>query len=135
MKLSRRAWMMSALAVSCGSGGGKPDQAHLKTAETDGEFHLPRRSELVFEDRSSGSLGLWIVRSDEGFTMPGEKLMVDPTTVRTELEKHVNISDIGELVDPMAERWSWENGKGRWRAAAVHGAGGYFLHLEQFAKM
>ena len=135
MKVSRRVWMVSALAVSCGGGGAKPDQAHLRTVEADGEFRLPRRSELVFENRSSGSLGLWIVRSEEGFAMPGEKLMVDPTTVRTEIEKHIKISDIGELVDPMAERWSWENGKGRWQAAAVHGTGGYFLHLEQFAKM
>lgn len=127
--------MISALAVSWGGGGKKPDQSHLKTLEAEGEFRLPKRSELVFEDRSSGSLGLWIVRSDEGFTMPGEKLMVDPTAVRTEMEKHVTIADIGELMDPMAERWAWENGKGRWRAASVHGTGGYFLHLEQFAKL
>lgn len=127
--------MMSVFAVSCGGGGGKPDQAQMKKLESEGEFHLPSRSELVAEARSSGGLGLWVVRSDEGFTMPGEKLMVDPTAVRTEMEKHVKISDIGELIDPMAEQWSWENGKGRWRAAAVHGTGGYFLQLEQFAKL
>ena len=126
--------MASALAVSCGGGKGKPDEAQLKTLQTDGGFLLPKRAELVFADTGFSALGLWIVRSDEGYTMPGEKLMVEPSAVRTELEKHITISDIGELIDPMAERWAWENEKGRWRAAAVHGTGGYFLHLERFAK-
>ncbi|MBL8218293.1 MAG: hypothetical protein JNL62_03655 [Bryobacterales bacterium] len=133
--MTRRLWMVSVLAVSCGNRGNAPDQAHLKTVAGDGEFQFPPRAVLVFEEKTSGSLGLWIVRSDEAYSMPGEKLMVEPTQVRTELEKHVKITDIGELMDPMGERWSWENEKGRWRASAIHGAGGYFLHLEQFAKM
>ena len=133
MRFTRRMWLAALLSISCGGGGAQPDQSMLKTIAADGEFKFPARSVLVFADSASGSLGLWIVRSDEGFTMPGEKLMVEPTNVRTELEKHIKISDIGELMDPMAERWAWENAKGRWRASAVRGAGGYFLHLEQFA--
>jgi len=135
MRMTRRLWMVSVLAVSCGNRGNAPDQSHLKTVMEDGGFQLSRRAVLVYEEKTSGSLGLWIVRGDERYTLPGEKLMVEPTQVRTELEKHVKITDIGELMDPMGESWSWENAKGRWRASAIRGAGGYFLHLEQFAKM
>ncbi|MBL8174534.1 MAG: hypothetical protein JNK48_07690 [Bryobacterales bacterium] len=134
MKIARRVWLASVLGVSCGGGPGEPEQSRLAAIAASGEFQFPRSAVLLFEDRNAGSLGLWVVRSDEGYTMPGEKLMVDPAAVRTELEKHVKIADIGELMDPMAERWSWENAAGRWRAASIRGAGGYFLHLEQFAK-
>lgn len=123
------------LSASCGKQGNVPDQSHLAGLAADGGFSLPRRAVLVFEDKTAETLGLWIVRSEERFTLPGEKLMVEPTEVRTEMEKYIKITDIGELVDPMGERWSWENSKGRWRAAAIRGAGGYFLHLEQFAKL
>jgi hypothetical protein len=134
MRWTRRFWLASALALSCRSSNWRPDQAHLPAIAADGGFRFPKRAVLVHEEVSE-SQKLWIVRADEPFRMPGEKVMADPSPVRTELEKYVKITDIGELVDPMAERWAWENAKGRWRAAALRGAGGYFLHLEQFAKM
>lgn len=134
MRITRRIWLASALAISCGRTGGRPDQAHLPGIAADGGCQFPKRAVLVHEETSE-SQKLWIIRADERFTLPGEKVMADPATVRTELEKNIKITDIGELVDPMAERWAWENAKGRWQAASVRGAGGYFLHLEQFAKM
>ena len=100
----------------------------------EGETEFPARAELLYEDTSVAVHGLWIVRADLGYTMPGEKLMVDPAMIRTEIEKHIPISDIGELMDPMGERWAWENAKGRWVASSIHGTGGYFLHMERFAK-
>jgi hypothetical protein len=119
------------LATSCNS---KPDPSHLAKVAKDAGVAFPSGAELLVEDSLAGGLGLWVIRGNERFTLPGEKLVANPTDVRTELERHISISSIGELTDPMADRWNWENTNGRWRASSVRGTGGYFLHLEQFAK-
>jgi hypothetical protein len=129
----RRKFLVLLITLAACSKGARPDQSHLSVISSDAGFRFPQSAKLVFEETAHDSMDLWIVESDEEYSLPGEKLNVLPAPIRNEIEKHIQSSMIGDLTDPMAARNAWENPHGRWRAGVIRGAGGYFLYLERFA--
>lgn len=135
--MCRRSFLLAIVtiaAIGC-TGKGTPDRGASPRIATVAGTQFPASSVLLGEEGSfSGSHAIWMIRADEAFNLPGERKPVLPGPVRLEMEKLIQVEQIGELADPMATEFTWENPGGRWRASTIRSDRGFFLQLERFTR-
>ncbi len=113
----------------------EPDQTKLPEIGSKAGIRLPASSQIVFEqDSKPDSSGLWIIRADDAFQLPGDKELSDSNTARAEIEKHLKDGAIGELSDGIAINNRWRSNDIQYSGVIIRSSRGYFLRLERFAQ-
>jgi hypothetical protein len=134
--MDRRYWIA---LVCCGSiaacSRSEPNQANLPALATQSGLRFPPSSQLLFEQESlTDKSGLWMIRAEERFELPGEKELTDANAVRLEMDKHLKGDVIGEISDGIAINNRWRANNLRYRGAVIRSSKGFFLRLERFAQ-
>jgi len=98
-------------------------------------IQLPSSAQLLFEQESlTDKSGIWIVRAEERYELPGDKEPTDANAARNEIDKSLKGDAVGELSDGIAIRNRWRSNNLRYEGIVIRSSRGYFLRLERFAQ-